>query len=104
MHKIRDGDIYKIIELHGSTFELRYGYYEEYERGREEPVPIYPNFKKEPVYTKDGYPFVTQMQELCPHGQSQFEEGCCVDCPHFSHGDDLIGICTNRKNKKGEWI
>ena len=40
MHKIRDGDIYKIIELHGSTFELRYGYYEEYERGREEPVPI----------------------------------------------------------------
>lgn len=99
MSKIRDGDFYKRIDLWGRTFELRYGYYEEYERDKGEPVPIFPDFKSNPVYTEEGYPFVTQMQELCQYGNSQFEDGCCVDCVHYLHGEDLIGICTNKKNK-----
>lgn len=106
MNKIRDGDLYKIINLHGHRFELRYGYYEDFEREKGEPVPIFPNFKDNPVYTSEGFPFVTQMQELCKHGNSPFEEGCCVDCVHYSQGEDLIGICINEKNKiqilKGE--
>ena len=101
MNKIRDGDLYRVVELFGQRFELRYGYYEEYERHSGEPVPIYPDFKKSPVYSEDGHPFVTQMQELCAHGESKFTDGCCVDCKHYSHGDDLIGICTNEKNMKG---
>lgn len=100
MHKAKEGDLYKIIKLYGRTFELRYGYYEEYEKGRVEPVPIYPNFQELPEYTEDGFPFVTQMQSLCPHGESRFKDGCCVDCRHYSHGEDLLGICTNVKNKK----
>lgn len=100
MSRIRDGDIYKIVELFGHTFELRYGYYEEYERGRGDPIPIYPDFKKNPVYTNEGFPFVTQMQELCEHGKSKFDEGCCIDCEHYQDGEDLIGICTNKANKK----
>lgn len=100
MNKIRDGDLYKIITLFGEVFELRYGYYEDFERGRGEPVPIYPDFEENPVYTKEGFPFVTQMQSLCTHGKSKFEDGCCVDCDHYSQGDDLIGICTNAKNKR----
>lgn len=100
MHKIRDGDLYRVVELFGQRFELRYGYYEEYERHSSEPVPIYPDLKKSPVYSEDGHPFVTQMQELCAHGESKFTDGCCVDCKHYSHGDDLIGICTNEKNVK----
>ena len=101
MHKIRDGDLYRVVELFGQRFELHYGYYEEYERHSGEPVPIYPDFKKSPVYSENGHPFVTQMQELCAHGESKFTDGCCVDCKHYSHGDDLIGICTNEKNMKG---
>ena len=100
MNKIRDGDLYKIIELHGKVFELRYGYYEEFERERGDPLPIFPDFKNNPVYTKDGFPFVTQMQELCQYGSSSFKDGCCVDCAYYKQGDDLIGICTNEKNKK----
>ncbi len=99
MQKIRDGDLFKAVKLFGHTFELRYGYYEEYERDSGEPVPIYPDFIKHPVYRDDGFPFVTQMQELCRHGESKFKDGCCVDCRYYSHGDDLIGICTNEKNK-----
>ncbi len=100
MKKAREGDLFKIIELYGQIFELRYGYYEEYEREKGEPVPIYPDFTRQPVYTNEGFPFVTQMQELCQHGVSPFEEGCCVDCPHFEAGDELIGICKNIKNKR----
>ena len=100
MNKIRDGDLYKIVELYGKSFELRYGFYEEYERGRTEPIPIYPDFKASPVYTNEGNPFVTQMQELCEHGKSKFKDGCCVDCEFYKDGQELIGICTNTKNKK----
>ena len=46
MREIRDGDLYKTVTVHGKTFELRYGYYEEYERESlfSEPIPIYPDF------------------------------------------------------------
>lgn len=100
MNKIREGELYKTVELFGHAFELRYGYYEEFERERGEPIPIYPDFKNSPVYTKEGFPFVTQMQELCEHGTSKFKDGCCADCEHYHHGEELIGICTNEMNKQ----
>ena len=100
MNKIRDGDLYKIVELYGRRFELRYGYYEEFERESGEPVPILPNFKDAPVYTEDGFPFVTQMQELCEHGESQFKEGCCADCRYYRDGEDLIGVCDCPENRR----
>ena len=74
-------------------------YYEDYERERGDPIPIYPNFKEKPVYTSDGKPFVTQMQEICGHGSSKFKEGFCVDCKYFKQGEELIGVCQNPINK-----
>ena len=101
MNKVRAGDLYGIISIFGHTIEIRYGYYEERERERgEEPVPIYPDFKKHPLYTYEGYPLVTQMQELCEHGTSMFIDGCCVDCAFFCECTDLIGYCKNNKNKQ----
>ena len=100
MSKIRDGDLYKTISPFGKSFDIKYGYYEEYERTRGEPVPIYPDFKKESIYTEDGYPLVTQMQELCEQGESKFSDGICADCKYFEHGDDLIGRCTCEANRK----
>ena len=99
MAHARDGDLYKVVTLYGRTFELRYGYYAEFERESGEPIPIYPDFKKDPLYTSDGYPFVTQMQGLCEHGESKFVEGCCADCRYYRDGEELIGICTCPKNK-----
>ena len=32
MYSANEGDLYKIVNLGGRTFELRFGYYEEYER------------------------------------------------------------------------
>ncbi len=99
MNKISDGDLFKIINIYGNKFEIRYGYYEDYEKWGE-PIPIYPNFKENPVYTSDGKPFVTQMQEICGNGSSKFKEGFCADCKYFKQGDDLIGVCKNPKNKR----
>ena len=100
MNHIRDGDIYKVITLHGKTFEIRYGYYEEFEKEFGEPIPIYPDFLKFPSYTDNGSPFVTQMQDICQHGESRFREGFCADCQYYQHGDDMIGICTHPANQR----
>ena len=99
MNSKKDGDLYKVVTVRGVSFELRYGYYEDFERGVGEPIPIYPDFRKTPEYTDDGYPFVTQMQELCEHGESRFEDGCCADCRYFLDGDELFGICACPDNR-----
>ena len=106
MHKPIEGEIYKIISLHGKEFTVRYGYYADYERHHREnePIPIYPDFEQDPVYTDEGFPFVTQMQNLCPHGESLQKEAFCIDCPHFCHGEELIGICKNLQRKRKESI
>ena len=100
MQKIRDGDVYKTLIINGSIFEIRYGYYEEFERESCDPVPIYPDFLRDPMYDKDGYPFATAMQDVC----DRFEGGCgelgCWGCRHYRAMDDLVGICTNAFNKK----
>lgn len=101
MTKVRDGDLYKRIELFGKVFEIYYGYYEERERHSEfaEPIPIYPDFEKHPIYTDDGYPFATHMQSICEHGDSRFSDGYCVDCSYFSDEEELIGICKCPKRR-----
>lgn len=95
MKKANEGDLYKVVELGGRTFELRYGYYADYERDSKygEPIPIYPNLHSEPQHTDAGYRIVTQMQALCDLGKSRFEDGCCADCSYFQPIVELFGIC-----------
>ena len=104
MERMPEGAVYKTLTVFDNTFEVKYGYYEEFERENEHcyPVPIYPDFLKDPVYTKDGHPFVTKMQELCRFGSSKFPDGCCADCPYFQYGAEMIGICTCPENRREE--
>lgn len=103
----KEGDIYKVIKLHEQQFELRYGYYEECEREdpTQEPMPIYPNFLDLPMFTPEGFPFVTKMQDVCPHFDgvpSSFSE--CAECGFYCHGDDLIGICSCPARKQCQQV
>lgn len=100
--KTKEGDLYRVLEIGGASFEIRYGYYDEMDRlGKyNDPIPIYPNFLAEPQYDCDGYPFVTEMQDSCSHYNGVPSQDFCRACSHFQGADDLIGICRCPKLKK----
>ena len=103
----KEGDLYKIVTTFGKTFELRYGYYEECDRQSLlcEPVVIYPDFLGEPVYTDNGEPFVTMVQDVCKsyRGESKSTPNTtCAECKYFQHGEDWFGICTFSKNRRSD--
>ena len=96
----QEGDLFSIIECMGRRFEIRYGYYEEKDR-KFEPIPIYPDFVKEPVYTEDGTLFATAMQQPCNCFRGKKDENStCEDCFYYQKCEALLGICTCAKNKK----
>lgn len=101
---IKEGDLYKCITAFGKTFEVRYGYYSETERHSpfHEVIPIYPNFSETPLHTDEGRPFVTQMQDICEHYAGAPEGDDCYSCPHYLHGDELLGICLCENNKRSQ--
>ena len=101
----KEGDLYKVITTFGRTFELRFGYYEECDRQNPlcNPVVIYPDFQKEPVYTEAGAPFVTMMQDACKsyHGDAKrTPDTTCAECTYFQRGEEWFGVCSCTKNKQ----
>ena len=101
----KEGELYKIVTAYGKTFELRYGYYEECDRQNSlcSPVVIYPDFVKEPVYTDDGAPFVTMVQDVCESYKGEAKrtaDTTCAECSYFKSCEDWFGICTCAKNQK----
>lgn len=105
MEKIKNGDLYKIINIKGKELEIRYGYYEEYEKDYHEPVPIYPDLLSVPLLTDCGERIVTAMQSVCERFEGGDPELGCFSCRHFKAEEDLIGICNaqNEINKfKGD--
>ncbi len=100
--KMKEGDLYRILEIGGASFEIRYGYYEETDRvGKyNDPIPIYPNFLAKPQYNNEGHPFVTEMQDACTYYDGSKTQDFCRACSYFRGDDDLIGICTCPKMKK----
>jgi len=97
----KEGDPFKDIRVLGEIFPIYYGYYEYVERGNPlvDPMPIYPDFLKNPVYTKDGKPFVTKMQDACQYYEGTYVGNRdCAECAYYIHGDELLGICGCSKN------
>ncbi len=99
--KIQEGMLYKEITVFDKTFKIYYGYYDEKDRTGKynDPVPIFPNFKVKPLYTDEGYPFVTHMQDACEWYSGNIKTESCYSCAYFQQGEDLIGLCKCWKNK-----
>lgn len=92
-HKHREGDLYKVLSAYGRRFPIHYGYYEEIDRAHE-PIEIYPDFLKEPVYTDGGLPFVTAMQHPCENFSGEADEdNTCYQCAHYERCEELLGVC-----------
>ena len=70
-------------------------------------MPIYPDFRQNPHYTKEGFPFATKMQDACSHYAGvNTDQPECAECIWYRHGQDLLGIClcpnTRRPTDKKE--
>ena len=91
----REGDLYKEISVGGHTFRLVYGYYADFEREGmfNEPIPIYPDLMREPLYTQEGVPLATAMQDVCDCYVGKEEGDSCSECAYFRKGIDLFGFC-----------
>lgn len=91
----KEGELYKVLNVAGHSFELRYGYYEEHEREVCSPVVIFPDLSAAPLYCPEGYPLVTQIQDPCEHytAAPDREESWCGDCIHFHSDHPEIGVC-----------
>ena len=98
----KEGDLYKEVMVAGKVFRLCYGYYEPCERERwlNEPIPIYPNFINDPLYTQEGVPFVTAMQDICRHYKGKKDGDSCSDCAFFMQSKELFGFCKCDENKQ----
>ncbi len=96
MERIKEGDLYKLLNIDGTDFEIRYGYYSEAERDLWEPTPIFPDFISSPMYTCDGKPYATAEQDVCKYfkvTEDASEEGWCADCIYFRMVEEIIGVC-----------
>ncbi len=99
----REGDVYKVIQVGDKTFEIVYGYYSEEEKQWGEAMPILPDFTKTPIYTIDGEPLITRIQDACEFYEvSENKEGdfWCADCVHNKSPKDEISICGCKHNRK----
>ena len=99
----REGELYRVITAFGKTFEIYYGYYEESDRYSKypQPVEVFPNFVKEPLYTEDGIPFVTAIQDTCEHYKKVRDTADkCADCLYFEKGEELFGLCRCRERRR----
>ena len=99
----KEGDFYKTITAHGKSFDIYYGYYEDWERESPncKPLEMYPNFIETPVYTDKGIPFVTGMQKACDYFKGERDEdSTCIFCAHYEKCEELLGICKCPKRRK----
>ena len=103
LSEVKEGDLFKRIELDGEIFEIRYGFYEACDRLNRfaEPIPLYPDFTRYPCYSKAGVPFATEMQPPCEHFVGQCDaDSVCGDCEFYRHGDELLGQCICPHNQR----
>lgn len=99
-----EGDVYKTVTTFGKTFELRFGYYHDMDRNHS-PDIIYPDFIKAPMYTENGEPFVTMMQDACGSYRGKAkktQDTTCAECRYFRRGEEWFGICTCDRNRKSK--
>ena len=98
-----EGQLYKIVQIDGHMFELRYGYHEDFEREHCHPVVLFPDLENEPMFTQDGYRIVTAVQEPCRYytvPAEQVPEQWCADCVYYPDVHQEIGICRSEEQRE----
>ena len=97
----KEGQLFKTFFIDEYVFELRYGYYAEFERKSGEPVIIYPDLIDKPLYTNQGQRIVTAIQDPCEHYKvpnNKIRDESCSDCLYYANPNNEIGICQCENN------
>lgn len=92
----REGELYRNVSVGGHLLELYYGYYEDGDRANSDPVVLYPDFFERPLFTGDGHPLVSAVQQPCEHYRPPAEgrpEECCSDCSYYPDSRAEIAVC-----------
>jgi len=98
----KEGDLYKILNIGKSSFIIRYGYYSEEERSFGEPIPILPDFTRDPEYDSNGFALATYIQDACPHYRPRdgiSGDGWCSDCIYYPDPKAEIDVCQCIHNR-----
>jgi len=96
----KEGTLYKRIAVSDKVFDIYYGYYEDFEREFNDPIPLYPDLLRIPEYTSSGELIVTGMQDICSNYSGRESGDSCAGCLYFKSCEDLFGICTCLQNRK----
>ncbi len=102
--EVKEGSLYKIIKTGDYSFNIHYGYHSASEKEKWGPTPIFPDFSKQPIFTKEGNPYTRADQDICEYFKPKPKisgENWCNDCKYFKLYEEVIGVCrcNNRKNK-----
>ena len=104
MDSVKDGMLYKSVEIEGVRLDIYYGFYNKNEKSRGyPPTPIYPDFITQPQYTKNGAPLATAYQDVCNYYQpinKQIEFVGCANCKLYESHEELIGLCRCKERRK----
>ena len=98
-----EGDLYKTCIVDHHVFEIRYGYHEESERGRVDPLPIFPDLEKNPLYTNTGELITAYVQYPCRYyipRRPEIPEDWCGDCMLYGGGKEEMGRCLSPERKR----
>lgn len=98
----REGELYRVITVADRSFTIRYGYYSDLDRESDELLPIFPDFILEPLYTNEGRPFCTRVQDACRNYASRSGrdgDNWCGDCKYYPDMKEEIGVCLCDKRK-----
>ena len=98
--QVYEGDVYEVLSVDGGSFEIRYGYYEDFERDLSAPVPIYPDLEKTLIYGVSNKRIVTFMQEPCSYYEPRIEdaETYCGCCKYYPSNKQMINACECKHN------
>lgn len=96
-NEIKEGDLYKIVEVAGKKFDIRYERLEDPDP--EDPDALVPHlflFEENPEYTKDGFAFRNKFDSVCPYLKPKdhdFYNHECERCVYLSETVEYIGVC-----------
>ena len=68
-------------------------------------IEEYPDFSKNPVFTRDGFPVMFAGEDACCYAEAISGRECpdCGCCRYFRPADThtWIGVCSHEKNQHG---